>query len=208
MKDKTKIIGLTGNIGTGKSTVAWMFQERGIPILDADEIAHDVIAPKTRAWKAIFERYGKTVLLADEIIDRKALAQVVFQDPDERRFIESVIHPHVREEIEHRVAKVAKAELPLVIVEVPLLYEAGWKEMFDAIIVVRCDEEEEIRRCKEKFGFDREETLLRLGAQLPLERKVESADAVIDNDGELSETKVQVERLFREMEKGTFPKKP
>lgn len=206
MKRNTRVFGLTGNIGTGKSTVAWMFEELGVPVIDADEIAHEVIAPQTPAWKQIFERYGRAVLLADDVIDRKALAQIVFQDQIERKFLESVIHPYVKEEIEQRVTKLSRNGYPFVIAEIPLLYEAGWEKHFDAVIVVRCNEEQEIERCRQKFGFDREETLLRLRTQYPLERKVAAADRVIDNDGGLEETKVQVTRLHQEMVKGKFPR--
>lgn len=205
MKHQTKIFGLTGNIGTGKSTVAWMFEELGIPVLDTDEIAHKVIAPKSAAWKRIFERYGKVVLLADDIIDRKRLAQIIFGDRTERKFLESVIHPHVKDEVRHRSMDLAKKGHPFVIVEVPLLFEAGWEKDFDAVIVVRCSTEQEIKRCHEKFAMDREEVFLRLAAQLPLTQKIEKADAVIDNDGLLEETKVQVHRLYQEMVKGSFP---
>ncbi len=207
MKHNTRLIGLTGNIGTGKSTVSWMFGEMGVPVLDADEIAHEVIAPESASWKAIFKRYGRTVIGADEVIDRAKLARIAFQDPIERKFLESIIHPHVKEAIEHRVAKFVHEEKPFVIVEVPLLYEAHWEKDFDAVIVVRCDEEQEIARCKEKFGMSREETLLRLAAQFPLERKVKVADAVIENDGSIDETRVQVQRLHQEMVKGAFPRK-
>ena len=206
MKRNTKVFRFTGNIGTGTSTVAWMFEELGVPVIDADEIAHEVIAPQTPAWKQIFERYGKAVLLADDVVDRKTLAQIVFQDQEERKFLESVIHPHVREEIEQRVAKLSKDGYPFVIAEIPLLYETGWQKLFDAVIVVRCNEEQEIERCRQKFGFEREETLLRLRTQYPLERKVAAADRVIDNDGGLEETKVQVTRLHQEMVKGKFPR--
>ncbi|MFA4875757.1 MAG: dephospho-CoA kinase [bacterium] len=207
MKNHTKVIGLTGNIGTGKSTVAWMMGELGVPVLDADEIAHEVIAPHSAAWKAIFERYGRTVMRDDNVIDRAALARIVFQDPIERKFLESVIHPHVKEAIEHRVADYARKGHQFVLVEVPLLFEARWEDEFDAVIVVRSNEEQEIERCKEKFGMTREETMLRLGAQYPLARKVAAADAVIDNDGTIEETRVQVNRLHQEMVKGNFPKK-
>ncbi len=206
MKRQTKVLGLTGNIGTGKSTVAWMFEELGVPVLDADAIGHEALAPRSPAWKQLFERYGKAIMQPGDVIDRKALALIVFQDETERKFLESVIHPHVKEEIEKRVAKLAKEGHPIVLVEVPLLYEAGWQELFDAVIVVRCDEAQEIARCREKFGFDEEETRARLAAQYPLERKIAAADRVIDNDGALEETRVLVKRLHQEMVKGTFPK--
>lgn len=206
MKHQTKIFGLTGNIGTGKSTVAWMFEELGLPVLDADAIAHEVIAPRGAAWKAIYERYGRAIMLADDVIDRKALAQIVFRDRAERVFLESIIHPRVKEEIGKRVAQLAKETHPFVIVEVPLLIEVGWEADFDAIIVVRCNQEHEIQRCQGKFGFSRSEVLDRLAAQYPIERKVQAAQAVIDNDGPVEATRVQVHRLHQEMVKGTFPK--
>lgn len=206
MKRQTKIIGLTGNIGTGKSTVAWMFEELSVPVLDADEIAHEVIAPKSAAWKAIYERHGSSVILKDDVIDRKALANLVFKNPAERKYLESVIHPHVKEALEHKIAKLAKDGCQFVIVEVPLLFEAGWEKEFDAVIVVSCNEAQEIERCMEKFGFDREEVLLRLRAQYPIARKIKSAQAVIDNNGALDETRVQVKRLHQDMIKGKFPK--
>lgn len=205
MKMKTRVIGLTGNIGTGKSTVAWAFEELGVPTLDSDEIAHEAIAPKSAAWKMIYERYGRVVMLNDDVIDRKALARIVFQDNGERKFLESVIHPHVKEIIAHRVAHLAREGKEFVIVEVPLLFEAGWEKEFDAVIVVRCNQETEVERCMKKFGFDREEVMLRLAAQYPIERKTNAADVVIDNDGTIEETKVQVKRLYREMVKGQFP---
>jgi len=207
MKGDFKTYGLTGNIGTGKSTVAWMFEELGAPVLDADEIAHESLAPHTAVWKAIYKRYGSQVMTSDGVADRTTIARIVFQDPDERKFIESHIHPYVKREIEVRMAKLAREGHAFAIAEVPLLYEAGWEDDFDAVIVVRCTEDQEIERCSEKFGMKREETLLRLGAQYPLERKVEAADVVIDNDGPLEETKVQVERIYRDMKKGNFPKK-
>jgi len=206
MKSDFRKFGLTGNIGTGKSTVAWMFTELGVPVLDADEIAHEALEPHSAVWKAIFERYGAQIIDEDGVADRTTIARIIFQDVDERKFLESLIHPFVKREIEVRMARLAREGHPFAIAEVPLLYEAGWEKEFDAVIVVRCTEEQEIARCREKFGMTREETLLRLGAQYPLERKIAAADVVIDNDSLLDETEVQVKRLHKEMVKGEFPK--
>lgn len=207
MRKDFKQFGLTGNIGTGKSTVAWMFGELGVPVLDADEIAHEALAPHSHILKEIYQRYGNQILDKDGIADRTTIARIVFQDPDERKFLESLIHPFVRREIELRMAKLSREEHAFAIAEIPLLYEAGWEKEFDAIIVVRCTEEQEIERCGEKFGMSREEVLLRLGAQYPLERKIATADVVIENDGPLTETEVQVKRLYKEMVRGDFPKR-
>ena len=143
---------------------------------------------------------------ADGEIDRPALAAIVFASAAERKFLESVVHPHVKERIEREAARLAKEGQPFVIVEVPLLFEVGWEADFDAVIVVRCNQEPEIERCRAKFGMSREEVLSRLAAQKPLAEKVAGANAVIDNDGTIDETRVQVQRLHQEMVKGTFPK--
>ncbi len=205
-KAEMKKFGLTGNIGTGKSTVSWMFGELGVPVLDADEIAHEALQPQSAVWKAVYERYGKAILLEDGTANREAIARIVFQDADERRFLESQIHPYVKREIETRMADLGRDGHPFAIAEIPLLYEAHWEDMFDAIIVVRCNEEQEIERCQQKFGMTREEVLMRLGAQYPLERKVNRADIVIDNAGLLEETQVQVSRLHKDMVQGKFPR--
>lgn len=206
MRTRTSMFALTGNIGTGKSTVAWIFGELGVPVLDADELAHEALAPHSHAWKAIYERFGSKVIGSDGVIDRPALAAIVFASPAERKFLEAAIHPHVKERIEHEAARFTKAGHPFAICEVPLLFEAGWQAMFDAVIVVRCDEQAEIERCQQKFGMKREEVLARLAAQRPLDEKVAAADAVIDNNGPIEETRVQVQRLHQEMVKGRFPK--
>lgn len=202
MKRETKVFALTGNIATGKSTVAWMFEDMGVPVIDADEIAHEALKPHSSAWTALFERYGKKVLLKDNVIDRTRLADIIFSDQRERKYVESLIHPYVRNEIEMKVARLAKENHPFVIVEVPLLFEAGWEKEFDSIIVVRCNAEHEVKRCQEKFGVSRADAMKRMGAQYPLPRKIASADAVIDNDGPIEETKVQVKRLYQEMVRG------
>lgn len=204
----TKVIAITGSIGTGKSTVAWMFGELGIPVLDADEMAHKALEPKSSIWKALFERFGKTIMGADEIVDRTKLAKIVFTSPADRKFLESLVHPFVRAHLEREVRAHAKQGVPIVMVEVPLLFEVGWADDYDAVIVVTCDPEVEIARCQQKFGMSRDDIEARLTAQLPLDQKIQAAHAVIDNNGTLETTRIQVQRLYQEMVKGTFPKKP
>jgi len=199
-----KKIGLTGNIGTGKTTVAWMFQEHGVTLLNADEIAHETIEPHTAVWKQLYERYGKRVVLSDGVIDRRALAGIIFSDNSERKFVEGVIHPRVHEELTKRIADSKRNGTPMIMVEVPLLFETRWDKEMDSIIVVSCDIEQQIKRCTEKFGWTREEVLTRIKAQRPIEDKIAKADYVIDNGGSKEETLKQVRRIHASLIKGEF----
>jgi len=202
-----KKVALTGGMGTGKSTVMWMFQEMGAEIINADEIAHKLLEPKTHAWKMLFERYGDHIMQKGGIIDRRALAATIFSDDEERKFVESVIHPRVHEEISHKLVELEKKEVPYVIVEIPLLFETGWEKEFDTVVVIRCDHEQQIARCMEKFGLTREDVEARLQVQRPLETKESKADFVIDNAGSKTETLVQTQRLHKLFEKGIFQPK-
>ncbi|MFH1874918.1 MAG: dephospho-CoA kinase [Pseudomonadota bacterium] len=201
-------IGLTGGIATGKSTVAWMFGELGLPVINADEIAHEVIAPHTSTWKQLFERYGKKILQKGDTINRDALADIIFHDLSERKFVESVIHPQVKEELVRKVAHLQKDNATHLIIEIPLLFESKMQEDMDSIIVVRCDLEQQIKRCQKKFDLTRGEAVIRIQTQIPLAKKIDKADYVIDTAGSKSETMIQVRRIYTALEKGELhPKK-
>jgi dephospho-CoA kinase len=199
-----KNVGLTGNIGTGKTTVAWMFEEQGAKLLNADAIAHEAIAPHTAVWKQLFDRYGKKIMIEGGVIERKTLARIIFSDENERKFVESVIHPKVHEELTKRIADSKRNGTQLLIVEVPLLFETRWDKEMDSIIVVSCDLELQVKRCQEKFGLTREEVLQRIKAQRPIEQKIAKADYVVDNSGSMNETFIQVRRIYSSLMKGEF----
>ncbi|MBI4211113.1 MAG: dephospho-CoA kinase [Deltaproteobacteria bacterium] len=199
-----KRIGLTGSFGSGKSTVAWILQELGVSVINTDDLAHDVIAPHTKAWKQIFEHFGEQILLTDGIIDRKQLANIVFNDERERKVLEGIVHPHVKDEVLKCEAELRKKTIPYCLIEVPLLFEAHWQDMVDLIVVVSATHEQIIERVQGKYGLTAEDIELRLNSQWPLQKKIELADVVIDNSGPLEETRVQVERLYRKWERGEF----
>lgn len=199
-----KKIGLTGNIGTGKTTVAWMFQEHGMKLLNADEIAHETIEPHTAVWKQLYERYGKRIVLGNGVVDRRALAGIIFSNDVERKFVESVIHPRVHEELTKRIADSKRNGTQMLLVEVPLLFETRWDKEMDSIIVVSCELEQQIERCREKFGWTRDEVLARIKAQRPIEEKITRADYVIDNGGSKDATLKQVKRIHAALLKGEF----
>ena len=190
-----RVFGLTGNFGSGKSTIAAMFRRLGIPVLDADLISRKATAPGGRAYPSIVLEFGDEILLPDGRIDRKKLGGIVFSDPARRKRLEAVTHPVIIESIKGYLERLSNKGCPAAMVEAALIHEADATEMFDAIIYVRCDEETQIRRVTERAGITRKEALSRLGAQLRADLKATESDYVIDNSGSIDETRAQVEQI-------------
>ena len=195
------IVGLTGGMGTGKSTVATFFKELGAYVIDWDELARDVIRPNSKAWKEIVEWLGKDVLNEDLTINRQKLADVVFLNKEKVARLNEIVHPQVFKEDE-RITKEIKRIDPdaLVIKDIPLLFESK-SPALDKVVVVSASEETQLTRLQEK-GMSRQDAQRRIRSQLPLEKKVKSADFVINNDGSLEETKRQVEEVYSLLRKG------
>jgi len=190
-----RVFGLTGNFGSGKSTVAAMFRRAGIPVLDADRISRDVTAPGGRAHSAVAREFGPGVLLPDGSIDREALAGIVFSDPARRAALEAITHPAILEAMKEAIEALSREGHRAVLVEAALIHETGRKGLFDAVIMVRCDPETQLRRAMGRDGISRERALERLGAQMDAEGKAARSDYVIDNSGPPERTLAQVERL-------------
>jgi len=192
-------IGLTGGIATGKSYVLDQFRRRGVPCLDADEIAHGVEAPGTEATAAIAARFGAGVLAGDGSVNRAKLGPIVFADPAARRELEAIVHPAVYRAI---AAGVRAFELTgthaFAIVDVPLLYETGAAQTFDRVIVTACPPQIQIARLKAR-GLSEDAARQRLAAQWPTEKKVARADFVIATDGAFEETDRQVEEIITQL---------
>jgi dephospho-CoA kinase len=175
------LVGLTGGVATGKSTVARMFKQCGAVVIDADLLARDVVKPGKPAWRAIVTLFGKTVLNPDRSLDRQALGSIVFRNRTKRRLLERIIHPRVAREQQRLVRRVAKRKPHAVVIyEVPLLFEAGVDKRVDKIIVVTADRETQIMRLKKRNHLSRAEALRRIQAQMSLSKKVRLADIVID----------------------------
>jgi dephospho-CoA kinase len=196
------IIGLTGSVGTGKSTVTNFFKELGAYIIDWDELAREVICPHSKAWKKIVEYFGKDCLNEDLNINRQKLAEMVFSDKEKVTKLNQIVHPEVFKEDE-RITNEIKSLDPdaLVIKDIPLLLELTHPVFVDKIVVVSASEQTQLRRLEEK-GMSREDARNRIKSQLPLEEKIKSADFVINNDGPLEETKKQVEEIYSLLRKG------
>jgi dephospho-CoA kinase len=202
------IVGLTGSVGTGKSTVTNFFRELGAYIIDWDELAREVIRPHLRAWKEIVEYFGKDFLNEDLTINRQKLAEIVFSDKEKVTKLNQIVHPEVFKE-DDRITNEIRTLDPdaLIIKDIPLLLELTHPVFVDKVVVVSASEQTQLRRLEEK-GISREDAQNRIKSQLPLEEKIKSADFVINNDGPLEETKKQVEEIYSLLRKGEQYGKP
>jgi len=196
------IVGLTGSVGTGKSTVTNFFRELGAYVIDWDELARDVIRPHLRAWKEIVEYFGKDFLNEDLTVNRQKLAEMVFSDKEKVAKLNQIVHPEVFKEDERITNEIKSLDRDaLVIKDIPLLLELTRPIFVDKIVVVSASEQTQLRRLEEK-GMSREDARSRIKSQLPLKEKIKSADFVINNDGPLEETKKQVEEIYSLLRKG------
>lgn len=187
-----KRIGLTGGIGTGKSTVTRLFAAEGWSVIDADAIVHRLLGPRTPVVREIAKAFGRKVCAADGAIDRRRLGEIVFADPQQRRRLEAIIHPAVRHVMEKEGDAHARRGTKICLLDIPLLFESNYDWHLDAIIVVTCDEATQLARCRAKFAWSDAETHQRIAAQLPLVEKVRRATYVIENSGPVEATKRQV----------------
>jgi len=197
-------VGLTGGLASGKSTVAAFFRELGAFHVDADRIAHELLAPGGGAEREVIGRFGGGIVSNSGAVDRKALAAIVFSDPQALADLNALVHPKVREEIARRIADHESGASPasVALVDAALLVESGIHRDLDALIVVACPEETQIARAVARGGLTAAEARARVAAQAPLAQKVAAADYVIDNDGSLDETKRQVRSLWDELRGG------
>lgn len=175
------LIGLTGGVATGKSTVAKMFGRCGAVVIDADQLAREVVQPGKPAWQDIIHTFGTGVLNPDRTINRQTLGSLVFSHPRKRRQLERIIHPRVAREQQRLTRQAAKIDPEaIVIYDVPLLFEAGIDKRVDKIVVVTADRETQIARLSKRNGLSRFEALRRIKSQMPMNRKCQFADFVLD----------------------------
>ena len=193
-------IALTGGPGSGKSTVARMFRELGAEVIDADEVAHAVVAKGTPAWEELRREFGPEYFQEDGSLHRARMAKLVFQDAGARQKLNAIVHPRVSREIGRRLADLAARGVPLVMVEVPLLFEAGLEKNFDKIIVVDAGEPEQLERIAVRDGRSPGEAAGIIEAQWPLAAKKARADFVIDNRGSLADTREHVKKLWQRLQ--------
>lgn len=192
------VVGLTGGIASGKSTVARMFKRFGAAVIDADQLARDVVRPGTPAWRDIVRVFGDGVLNRNRSINRRALGAIVFHDRRKLRRLEHIIHPRVAREQQRLVRRIAARSPDAVIVyEVPLLFESGAYKRVDKIIVVTVDRDTQVGRLKQRNGLTKSEALRRIKIQMPLAEKVRRADVVLDGTRDKALLRTEVRRLIQ-----------
>ena len=196
------IVGLTGGVASGKTTVSQVLKEEGAYIIDADQIARDLVQPHQPAWNELIRTFGKEILQGDGSIDRKKLADKVFADPNQRKLLEQILHPLITEEMDRRTREL-RQENPeaIAVIDAPLLIEVGYHRKVDKLIVVISTQTQQIERLKERDGISTEEAMRILASQIPLEEKAKLADYVIRNEGSLADARERVKEVFQELKK-------
>jgi dephospho-CoA kinase len=191
-----RVFGLTGGIGSGKSTVAARLRARGLPVIDADRLAREVVEPGTPGLAEIVHEFGPGVLDASGALDRKKLAAIVFGNEPARQKLNAITHPRVRELALQRVAELDRAGEPLACYEVPLLIESGLADVLRPLVVVSVPEAVQLARAMARDQSTEAEALARIRAQMPLADKVAMADYVIDNGGSRAETESRTDAVL------------
>ncbi len=195
-------VGLTGGIASGKSTVSRMLAGKGALLIDFDELAHAVEEPEGPAWLGIAQHFGPEFLRPDRTIDRRKLGAVVFADREKRELLNSLVHPAVLAEWQRRMEEIRKRRPEAIVLsDIPLLIEAGFKPLVDLVILVYLSPEGQIARLMGRDGFSRQEALRRLASQMPIDDKLPLADIVIRNEGSREQTEMQIDDLWEELKK-------
>lgn len=195
-----RVFGLTGGIASGKSTVAALLRELGAPVVDADALAREVVAPGSPGLAEIVARFGDQVLLPDGQLDRKQVGALVFGDDEARQALEAITHPRIAAAGQERLAALRAAGEPVAFYEAALIVEKGLQRGLDGLVVVAVPEPVQIERLRARDGIDAEAARARIRAQLPLADKVAAATHVIDNAGTRASTRRQVEELWTELQ--------
>ena len=190
------VIGLTGSIGTGKSTIANKFRELNIPVIDADVIAREVVEPDTETYRKIVETFGEEILHDDRTLNRKALGSIVFSDEHKRKQLNAIIHPAIRKEMLRQRDNWIEKGKECIVLDIPLLYESKLTHFVDKVIVVYVDEDVQLQRIVERDQSSKEEAKRRIAAQIPVAEKAKKADAVIDNNGTKEDSYEQLKKIL------------
>ena len=195
-----KVIGLTGGIGSGKSTVSRLLAELGAVIIDADKVGHEAFKPDTEGWREVAAAFGRQILAADGKIDRKKLGEIVFGNPDSLERLNRIMHPRIHSMVKAQLKQYQRQGVEIVVLEAPLLIESGWASTVDEVWVTVAPEATVLRRLQERMGFSKPQSLARIRSQLSPEERARHADVIIDTDCDLDELKARVEKLWQRLQ--------
>ena len=198
-----KVIGLTGGIGSGKSTVSQFLAELGAIIVDADEVGHEALKPGSEVWQQVVNEFGKSIVTAGGAIDRAKLGELVFDNSEARARLNRIMHPPMYNTVKARLEEYRRKGVKVVVLEAPLLLEAGWTSLVNEVWVTVAPEATVLRRLRERSGLSEQESRARIHSQLPTEERMRRADVVIDTDGSLDELKARVNELWLRLNTGS-----
>ena len=190
------VVGLTGSICSGKSTIARFLARMGARVIDADEIGHEAYRPHSETWQQVVDAFGPGILAADGQIDRRRLSEIVFKDPEALRRLNGIMHPGMHRVAESRIARLKGEGAGVIVLEAPLLVEADWLDLVEEVWVARASEENSLKRCRDRSGLSEAQARARLASQMPPEEKARHADVIIDTDVSLEEVEGKVRELW------------
>ena len=191
-------IGLTGGIASGKSTVLTYFKDKGIPYIDADIVAREIVEPGTEGLKAIVDTFGSNVLQDDGTLNREALGAIVFHNEEKRQLLNSCLKTHIRNRIMELTSQYEQGNTPILIYDIPLLIEGEWYTMMDEVWLVYVNETTQIERLMNRNGYTREDAIARINSQMRLDDKRAYADIIVDNNGTPHDLTVQLNTIWNE----------
>jgi dephospho-CoA kinase len=194
-----KIIGLTGGIGSGKSTVSRFLTELGAVILDVDKVGHEAFKPDTDVWREVVAAFGRQVVTPNGDIDRKKLGEIVFGNPESLSRLNQIMHPRMYDMVKAQLEEYRRQEVDVVVLKAPLLIEVGWASLVDEVWVTVASQSTVLRRLEKRSGLSEQQSLARIRSQLSSEERVRHADVVIDTECDLNELKPKVYKLWQKL---------
>lgn len=188
------VLGLTGGIASGKSVVSQFFLEKDIPVIDADEISKEVVKPRTPGLAKIIAHFGSSILTEERELDRKKLGNIIFNDEIKRQELNEIIHGEIEQKIDHLLSELKVSNNPLIVMDVPLLFEVNYEDKCDEIMTVFVSQKKQLERLMVRDGINEKEAMARINSQMSIIDKALKSDIIIDNEGSLENTRLQVER--------------
>jgi dephospho-CoA kinase len=197
----TRVIGLTGGMGSGKSTVSQFLSELGVVIVDADKIGHEIYQPNTTIWRQLVKTFGKQIVAPDNTIDRKKLGAIVFSNPESVKKLDSIVLPGMFQIAKRQIEKARKQRVKVVVLDAPTLFEAKWDPLVEEVWVVVANEADVIKRAIERTGLPEEQIRARIRAQMSNEERIKRSNVVIHNNGTVGDLLTKVKELWEALQK-------